>query len=61
MTATIKQDGQHYYTLTMGDRIMGGTNKQSLERYARKQGYTEIEYEPLPLKVSTVFNVIHGW
>lgn len=56
MKATIKQETQHYYALTMGDRVIGGTNKQSLADFARKQGYTEIEFIPLPKKQSTVFN-----
>lgn len=61
MKATIKQEGEHYYALIMGDRIMGGTNRQTLERFARKQGYGEIEYTPIPPKNNIVLNFLQGW
>ena len=61
MKATIKQTGEHYYELVMGNRDIGGTNKQSLANYARKQGYKEIEFIPLPKRESTVFNPIRGF
>ena len=37
--ATITQDGTHHYVLTMGGRIMGGTNRASLEAFARMMGF----------------------
>ncbi len=57
MKATIKQINEHYYELTMGDKVIGGTNKRSLARYAKEYGYTSIEFIPLPEKQSIVFNL----
>ena len=56
MKAVIKQVADHYYVLTMDSREIGGANKQSLASYARKQGYMDIEFIPLPKRESTVFN-----
>ena len=41
MEATITQISEHYYSLAMGDRDMGGTNKQSLLNYARKVAFAK--------------------
>jgi hypothetical protein len=62
MKATIQHTHTHYYVLKMGEREIGGKNKQYLTEYARDNGYTEIEYIPLkPEPKYKVFNTIRGW
>jgi len=59
-TATVKKEGEHYYRLTMGERVMGGTNKAALEAYARKQGFVvrALDVEPEPCHFCT-FGIGH--
>lgn len=37
--AGIRQTGEHYYVLSMGDREMGGKSRARLKAYAQKLGY----------------------
>ena len=61
MKAIIKHEYTHYYSLTMGDRTIGGRNKQYLAEYAKDNGYTEIEYIPLkPELKCKAYNTITG-
>ena len=61
MEAVINQIAQHYYTMTMGTRALGGTNKQALARYAKKCGYSKVRYIYLPPETGTVYNTSRGW
>lgn len=60
-TAVVKQIADHYYELKMGDRDMGGTNKQSLINYAHKQGYQTVHFIPQPRRESSVFRIHGRW
>lgn len=45
--AMLSQVATHYYTLRMGEREIGGTNKDALKRFARKHGYRVTERKTL--------------
>ena len=57
------QESETYYALHFQDnqeRVIGGTNKAALERYARKEGYRIANYLGYPKYQKTKSILSHG-